>query len=74
MRKLSTTSIQAITRNAPQLGVILSSYESDILDAIEKKYPGTFSSFQMTRKRAELAIAKAKFYYAKGYSRDRAKA
>lgn len=74
MRRLSATSIQAIERNAPQLGAILSSYESDILDAIEKKYPGSFASFQMARKRAELAIAKAKFYYAKGYGRDRAKA
>lgn len=74
MRRLSATSIQAIERNAPQLGAILSSYESDILDAIEKKYPGSFASFQMARKRAEMAIAKAKFYYAKGYSRDRAKA
>ena len=75
MRKqFSFQTLAALKRTSPQLGVILSSYESDILDAIEKKFPGSFSSFQMTRKRAELAISKAKYYYAKGYSRARDKA
>ena len=74
MKTVSLQTRNALARNNPQLGVIFSSYEEDILSALNGKFSDVVANIGMAEKRILVAIGKAAYYYRKGYSRSRDKA
>jgi len=74
-KKFSHAARAALLRQNPQaLGVILSSFEEDILEALKGKFSDVVANIGMQEKRILTAIGKAAYYYKKGYSRARDKA